>query len=76
MASGNRLNLIPTILMSWTKPSWRSTLGSVGPDLVDNIGEESVQKIDISLLIRLILAFLELNLPPIVWQTVGSEDKS
>ena len=69
------LNLIPTILMSWTMPSWRSTLGSVGPDLIDNIGEESVQQIDISLLIRLILVFLELNLPPIVWQTAGSEEQ-
>ena len=74
-ATGNPLNLISTILMSWTKPSWRSTLGNVGPDLTDNIGEESDQQIEISLLIRLILAFLELNLPPIVWQTAGSEEQ-
>lgn len=52
------LNLIPTILMSWTKPSWQSTLGSVGPDLMDIIGEESIPKIAISLLIRLIPGLL------------------
>ena len=58
-ASGNPwLNIIPTILMSWTKPSWQSTLGSVGPDLMDIIGEESVPKIAISLLIRLIPGLL------------------
>ena len=58
-ASGNPwLIIIPTILMSWTKPSWQSTLGSVGPDLMDIIGEESVPKIAISLLIRLIPGLL------------------
>ena len=44
--------------MSWTKPSWQSTLGSVGPDLMDIIGEESIPKIAISLLIRLIPGLL------------------